>query len=219
MNSIIGWLIDWLIEGVLMIHGLFSSYDKPFVLENGFMKALFSPSSGLLEAITDASGVTHQVRLEFKRYETSRSGAYLFWPFGVADMAPHQHGVRLLDGAIYTEIQVVLPRIMRHVVRLFKSSSDLGRSLHVENTHNLMMEHNIEPVMRLSTDIKNNLEFHTDSNGFQMVPRRTGLDLPMQANYFPATTMAFLQVRDAENPSIFSSIDRLIDWLINWLLI
>ncbi|OQV21401.1 Alpha-mannosidase 2x [Hypsibius exemplaris] len=173
------------------------SYDKPFLMENQYMKAAFSPATGLLQTITDSHGEIHPVQLEFKRYETMKSGAYLFWPYATADMTPYHHHTRFLDGPLYSELQVVLPGILRHTVRLFKSACDLGQSLHIENIHNLMLEQNLEAVMRFSTGIKNNFVFHTDSNGFQMVRRRASPDLPMQANYFPATTMTFLQDQQA----------------------
>ena len=168
-------------------------YAEPIVLQNDQYLLVFSASTGLLPSINDAAGQTHAVRLEFKRYTTTRSGAYLFWPNGVGDIVKYPHYIRLLEGPLYSELHVVVPGLMRHVVRLFNSSTTLDHFILIENTHDFSSEDNMEAVMRLTTDIGNNMTFFTDSNGFQMVRRRTSQELPLQANYFPATTMAFLQ--------------------------
>ncbi|GAU96295.1 hypothetical protein RvY_07759 [Ramazzottius varieornatus] len=171
-------------------------YDEPIILQNEQYTVTFSPSTGLMESVRDADGNLHPIRLELKRYSGggSRSGAYLFWPDVISDIVKYPHYIRVLKGQLFCEIHVIVPGLMRHVVRLFNSSSStLDQFIQIENTHDFSSETNIEAVMRFTTDIRNNMTFFTDSNGFQVVRRKVSHDLPMQANYFPASTMAFLQ--------------------------
>ena len=48
--------------------------------------------------------------------------------------------------------------------------------------------------MRLSTGLASGDEFFTDLNGFQMIRRKRMLEkLPLQANYYPIPSMAYIQ--------------------------
>ena len=48
--------------------------------------------------------------------------------------------------------------------------------------------------MRLSTGLASGDEFFTDLNGFQMIKRKRMLEkLPLQANYYPVPSMAYIQ--------------------------
>ena len=48
--------------------------------------------------------------------------------------------------------------------------------------------------MRLSTGLASGDEFFTDLNGFQMIKRTRRLEkLPLQANYYPVASMAYIQ--------------------------
>ena len=114
---------------------------------------------------------------------------------GVGDMKPYPYTVRVLEGSLFSEIQTITDAVVL-IVRLYNSTSDLGKSLELElitEMDKLAHGNNAELFLRLSTDVRNNLTFHTDSNGFQIVERRVSHALPMAANYYPATSMAFLQ--------------------------
>ncbi|XP_055353535.1 alpha-mannosidase 2x-like [Paramacrobiotus metropolitanus] len=171
-----------------------TDFSKNIILSNELISAEFSPANGLLETITDLStGIRRAVRMEFKRYETTQSGAYVFIPNGIADLLPYPHSVRLFEGAIYSEIHITLAGVLCQVVRVYHVNQDLGKYLDVNMVDNLAAHRNLEAVIRFTTDLHNNLTFFTDANGFQMVKRRASHDLPMQANYYPATNMAFMQ--------------------------
>lgn len=47
--------------------------------------------------------------------------------------------------------------------------------------------------MRLSTDIKSDDIFYTDLNGFQIQPRRFYQKLPLQGNFYPISSQAYIQ--------------------------
>jgi alpha-mannosidase II len=53
---------------------------------------------------------------------------------------------------------------------------------------------NSEIAMRLTTDMKTGDHFATDLNGFQMIKRKRLDKLPIQANYYPIPSMAYIQV-------------------------
>lgn len=47
--------------------------------------------------------------------------------------------------------------------------------------------------MRLSTSINSSSEFFTDLNGYQILRRKKFKKLPLQANYYPIPTAAYLE--------------------------
>jgi len=55
-----------------------------------------------------------------------------------------------------------------------------------------------EIVARFSTDIDNGLSFHTDSNGYQYMPREIKWNEEIQGNYYPIVYGAFINDRDAQ---------------------
>ena len=52
---------------------------------------------------------------------------------------------------------------------------------------------NQELVMRINTDLNTKDLFFTDLNGFQMIKRKRFSKLPLQANYYPIPSMAYIQ--------------------------
>ena len=58
---------------------------------------------------------------------------------------------------------------------------------------NLIKERNYEIAMRLNTNIKNDNTMYTDLNGFNMIKRITYSKLPLQANYYPIPTQAYIE--------------------------
>ncbi|XP_055341895.1 alpha-mannosidase 2-like [Paramacrobiotus metropolitanus] len=155
--------------------------------------AHFSPETGLLEAVTLKDGRQRTVTQEFKRYETQSSGAYLFIPNGIADIHPYPRTVRVIEGPLFTEVQSIGSKNILHVTRIYNTTADHGRIMEMETITELTSLPNSEIVLRISSDVRSNMTFYTDSNGFQMIRRSVSHDVPMAANFYPATTMAYLQ--------------------------
>ncbi|KAK0679652.1 MA2A1 mannosidase, partial [Pygoscelis papua] len=169
------------------------------ILENSYMKLWFSGMSGLLEKInTKDDGKNHQMKVEFAWYGTTsnrdKSGAYLFLPDG--DAKPYIFTdppiIRVAHGRIFSEVVCFFHHVT-HTMRLYKVQGLEGQSLEVSNIVDIRGEYNRELAMRISSDINSQNRFYTDLNGYQIQPRLTMSKLPLQANIYPMTTMAYIQ--------------------------
>jgi alpha-mannosidase II len=69
-----------------------------------------------------------------------------------------------------------------------------GTGLQIDNEVDIRHFDNSEIAMRLTTDLKSGDEFVTDLNGFQMIKRKRLEKIPLQANYYPIPSMAYIQV-------------------------
>ncbi|EDO40866.1 predicted protein [Nematostella vectensis] len=174
--------------------------SEVLTMNNHLISAEFDSTTGMLKSITTkADGSRVNVDLEFMTYGTKsygdRSGAYLFLPDGPAKphTVPAHTTVFFTSGKVMQEVRVVLPNVV-HVVRLYRTDGPEGHSLDIQNTVDVRSMNNKEFVMRLRTDIQNkNREFYSDLNGFSYQRRRTLDKLPIQANFYPMPTMAFLE--------------------------
>ncbi|XP_062582673.1 alpha-mannosidase 2x-like, partial [Saccostrea cucullata] len=170
-----------------------------FSLENLFLKATFSGTSGLLRTVTTKStGDTHRSEVSFQTYGArsgkERSGAYLFLPDGPAKPVRVSHPViRVVSGPIVSEVSVFISHV-QHVIRLHNTTGLDGRSLDVFNLVDIRNEVNYELSMKIVTDVQNSeQELYTDLNGFQMIKRKTFDKLPIQANVYPMPAMAYIE--------------------------
>uniref|UniRef100_A0A4W3KD59 mannosyl-oligosaccharide 1,3-1,6-alpha-mannosidase n=1 Tax=Callorhinchus milii TaxID=7868 RepID=A0A4W3KD59_CALMI len=140
----------------------------------------------------------HQINIQFMWYGTTsnrdKSGAYLFLPDGEAKpyFSSKPPILRITRGPIFSEI-VCIYEHFTHSVRLNNVQGIDGLSMEVSNIVDITREQNREMVMRLVTDINSQNQFYTDLNDFQIQPRQTLSKLPLQANFYPLTTTAYIQ--------------------------
>ncbi|XP_068944256.1 alpha-mannosidase 2 [Petaurus breviceps papuanus] len=167
-------------------------------IENSYIKLDFS-GSGLMERMTNKEdGKIHEVKVEFTWYGTrngrDKSGAYLFLPDGEAKpyISADPPFIRVTLGRIYSEVTCLFPNL-KHNVRLYNVQGIEGQSVEVANILDIRGEYNREIAMRISSDINSHKRFYTDLNGYQIQPRLTMSKLPLQANVYPMTTMAYIQ--------------------------
>ncbi len=75
-----------------------------------------------------------------------------------------------------------------------------GTGLLIDNLVDWRESNNQELAMRLDTDLRGEDNFFTDLNGFQMIRRKRTLQskLPLQANFYPMPSMAYLQGEDGD---------------------
>uniref|UniRef100_A0A8D2NFB1 mannosyl-oligosaccharide 1,3-1,6-alpha-mannosidase n=1 Tax=Zonotrichia albicollis TaxID=44394 RepID=A0A8D2NFB1_ZONAL len=143
-------------------------------------------------------GKSNQMKVEFAWYGTTsnrdKSGAYLFLPDG--DAKPYiftdPPTIRVAHGTIFSEVVCFFHHVT-HTMRLYKVQGLEGQSLEVSNIVDIRGEYNRELAMRISSDINSQNRFYTDLNGYQIQPRQTMSKLPIQANIYPMTTMAYIQ--------------------------
>ncbi|XP_061232614.1 alpha-mannosidase 2x isoform X5 [Neopsephotus bourkii] len=172
-------------------------------LQNQHLRACFSGRSGLLQSIRRAGEEReHRVSSEFLVYGTraskDKSGAYLFLPDGEAKpYAPSDLPVvRVTEGPLFSEVTSYYQHVQT-VVRLYNAPGVEGLSLDVSCLVDIRDQINVELALRFSTDIDSGDTFFTDLNGFQIQPRRYRRKLPLQANFYPMPTMAYIQDRQS----------------------
>ncbi|XP_012875838.1 PREDICTED: alpha-mannosidase 2 [Dipodomys ordii] len=187
-------------NGIFNLKNMANAMDS-ISLENFFI-ALWFDGYGLMKRMrTKDDGKDHEIRVQFFWYGTTnkrdKSGAYLFLPDGKAQpyVSLHPPLVRVTYGMIYSELTCYFDHVA-HTVRLYNVQGIEGQSVEVSNIVDIRDVHNREIVMRISSKINNQNRFYTDLNGYQIQPRRTMDKLPLQANVYPMTTMAYIQDAD-----------------------
>eukprot|EP00095_Tigriopus_kingsejongensis_P010888 maker-scaffold1216_size55193-snap-gene-0.9 protein:Tk10888 transcript:maker-scaffold1216_size55193-snap-gene-0.9-mRNA-1 annotation:"alpha-mannosidase 2" len=169
----------------------------PFDMQNGYVKADFD-SDGILQSITSVDDkLKTEVKLEFVIYGTrksgDKSGAYLFMPDGPAQILKIETPiVRIVQGKLISYVEVFLP-FCKHIAILKSSPGEDGTGIQIENHIDIQRYNNFEIAMRLSSSIKSEDEFFTDLNGFQMMRRKRMSKIPLQANYYPIASMAYIE--------------------------
>ncbi|XP_043920205.1 alpha-mannosidase 2 [Protopterus annectens] len=168
-------------------------------IQNPQMKVWFSEKSGLMEKIkTKDDEKEHEVKVEFMWYGTTtsrdKSGAYLFLPDGEAKpyVISEVPVIRVTHGRIFSEVTCFYEHVT-HTLRLYNVPGLEMQSLEIVNIVDITKEYNHELAMRITSNVKSQNRFFTDLNGFQIQPRRTLAKLPLQANFYPLTTMAYIQ--------------------------
>ncbi|XP_045693944.1 alpha-mannosidase 2 isoform X2 [Phyllostomus hastatus] len=188
-------------KGIFNIKSI-KSTEEAITVENSFIKLRFGQSGLMEEMISKEDGKRHEVRVQFSWYGTTskkdKSGAYLFLPDGEAKPYVYttQPLVRVQRGRFYSDVTCFFEHVT-HSVRLYNIQGIEGQSVEVSNIVDIRKEHNREIAMRISSNINSQNRFYTDLNGYQIQPRMTMSKLPLQANVYPMTTMAYIQ--DAEH--------------------
>uniref|UniRef100_A0A674DSV5 mannosyl-oligosaccharide 1,3-1,6-alpha-mannosidase n=1 Tax=Salmo trutta TaxID=8032 RepID=A0A674DSV5_SALTR len=139
-----------------------------------------------------------KVQIQFVTYGTrsskDKSGAYLFLPDGKAKPYSQKEPpvVRVVEGPLFSEV-VSLYQHFQQTICIHNVPGVDGLSLDVTTMVDIREQSNKELAMRLVTDIQSDDTFYTDLNGFQMQPRRRLLKLPLQANFYPMPSQAYIQ--------------------------
>ncbi|CAN7986728.1 unnamed protein product, partial [Ixodes hexagonus] len=178
-----------------------SPASETIELETPYLKASFSHQTGLLTSIKlTESGIGNQLNLTFSAYRSLEfhSGAYLFQPDAshpFVNVTGRFPIIRVVRGAITSEVMVAYPKIIVHIFRVYHVESALGGGLEMITLFDLLRheEMNVELFMKLDTNIDSDRTFFTDASGFQMMRRVTNAELPIEANYYPITSSAYLE--------------------------
>ncbi|KAF7702200.1 alpha-mannosidase 2x [Silurus meridionalis] len=173
--------------------------SQPFYIQTRSLTLGFSGTSGLLESIRRKDDPQEvRVQIQFLTYGTraskDKSGAYLFLPDGIATpyIQKEPPTVRVVEGPLFSEV-VTYYQHFQQTIRIHNVPGIDGLSLDITTLVDIRDQNNKELAMRLVTDIQSEDKFYTDLNGFQIQPRRYFQKIPLQANFYPMPTMAYIQ--------------------------
>ncbi|XP_058811986.1 alpha-mannosidase 2 [Topomyia yanbarensis] len=147
-------------------------------------------ASGLLKSLSIESH-TVPVHLDFLRYgmrfESGKSGAYLFHPDGPATrLRLGDPVVLIVKGSLEASVTTGLPFAVHQTILR-------GDAVEIRNLVDIGEQENTEIVMRVSTNINSGEYYYTDLNGMQMIKRKRFNKLPLQAQYYPVPSAMFIQ--------------------------
>lgn len=181
-------------------------------LENSVLKLLISRNTGLLRQIFRKDIMRRNVvEIQFGAYQSAQrhSGAYLFMPDYESPEKTVLNNNNLEDdhiiivsGPVVTEITTMYLPFLVHTVRIYNIEDPiLSKAVLIETDVDFQdppKNRETELFMRIQTDIQNGdlPEFYTDQNGFQYQKRVKLEKLGIEGNYYPITTMAWLQDND-----------------------
>lgn len=182
------------------------TFEKPdnsdVTFESQNLRVIFSYSGHLKSIYLKEAGLLKSLDIDFLTYHSwmYRSGAYLFNPdtkaMSIRNQTKHFPLLAVIRGPLMSELNIVYHNFLKFSVRLYDfESSSAALQLEINSDVSQMFE-DTELIMRIKSDIKNSGLFFTDSNGFQMLKRKYVPDLPIQGNYYPATSAVFIEDDD-----------------------
>ncbi|CAH9111087.1 unnamed protein product [Cuscuta europaea] len=186
------------------------------IISNRHQTLTFSMKEGLLQRVSHTNG-RHNVVIgeEISMYSSTESGAYLFKPNGDAQPIFVAGGSMVISAGHLVQEAYSFPKTqwdkapISHSTRIYDygggdSSSIQGNVIEKEYHVELLGSdfNNKELIARYRTDIDNQRVFYSDLNGFQMSRRETYDKIPVQGNYYPMPSLAFMQGPDGRRFSV-----------------
>lgn len=178
-------------------------------LENHKFKLLFDGTTGFLKVISRKEvKKAIQCSIQFSAYRSAQyhSGAYLFMPDpndseekDVLQQYRNKFSLIIITGLVSSEISVIYGPFLVHSVRIYHiEDSYLANGIYIENEVDFETppkNRETELFMRVISGVQNGdpPEMYTDLNGFQMQKRIKVERIGIEGNYFPITTMAYIQ--------------------------
>jgi alpha-mannosidase II len=148
---------------------------------------------------------------EIAMYTSSGSGAYLFRPSGNASPVVQPGGLVLVSQGPLMEEVFSVPKFHTHPPLVRSARLYAGKTVqaaaaefeyYVDFARNEFNDR--ELITRFKTELNNNRLFYTDLNGFQTMRRETYSKIPLQGNYYPMPSLAFLQCPGGRRFSLHS---------------
>ncbi|KAK7381345.1 hypothetical protein VNO78_33973 [Psophocarpus tetragonolobus] len=181
-------------------------------IENQHQKLTFDVKSGLLQKVIPKNSSPNIVNEEIGMYSSS-GGAYLFKPNGEAQPIIEEGGLLLVsEGPLMQEVYSY-PRTawekapVSHSTRIYSGESTVQGFVIEKEYHVELLGRDFndrELIVRYKTDIDNKKIFYSDLNGFQMSRRETYDKIPLQGNYYPMPSLAFIQGLNGQRFSVHS---------------
>lgn len=173
----------------------------------------FDIKTGNLKQISDKDGSQTVVNEEIGMYSSWGSGAYLFKPVGEAQSVIQVGGqLVILEGPLvlesYSHPKTIWEKTpISHSTRIYNGENTL-QQFHIEKEYHVELLgpafNDKELIVRYKTDVDSKGVFYSDLNGFQMSRREIYSKIPLQGNYYPMPSLAFLQGPDGRRFSVHS---------------
>lgn len=180
-------------------------------IQNRHQTLNFDVRNGCLQKISFKNGSQNVVGEEISMYSSYGSGAYLFKPNGDAQSIIEAGGQMVItEGPLMQEV-FSYPRTaweqtpIAHSTRLYNGDNTIQELLIEKEYHVELLGQDFndkELIVRYKTDIDNKKIFHSDLNGFQMSRRETYDKIPLQGNYYPMPSLAFMQGSNGQRFSV-----------------
>ncbi|KAI3793966.1 hypothetical protein L1987_36590 [Smallanthus sonchifolius] len=170
-------------------------------IRNRYQALTFDSKFGLLQKATETKGGTQNlIDVELAMYTSPESGAYLFKPNGDATpITETGSDIVVSEGFLVQEV-FSIPKTgwakspVSHSTRVYNCEGSVQEFLIENEYHVELIGHEFndkELVVRYKTDIDNKRIFYSDLNGFRR--KETYDKIPLQGNYYPMPSLAFMQ--------------------------
>nr|DAD31066.1 TPA_asm: hypothetical protein HUJ06_009917 [Nelumbo nucifera] len=179
-------------------------------IQNRHQILTFDVKLGLLQKISYADRSQTVVGEEIGMYSSS-GGAYIFRPNGEAQPICQAGGqVVISEGHLMQEFYSY-PKTtwdkapISHSTRVYDGESTIQEFVIEKEYHVELLGSNFndkELIVRFRTDLDNKRVFYSDLNGFQMSRRETCDKIPLQGNYYPMPSLAFMQDSSGQRFSV-----------------
>ncbi|KAL6139663.1 hypothetical protein ACLB2K_057965 [Fragaria x ananassa] len=182
-------------------------------IQNRHQTLTFDVNHGLLQKISYKTGTQNVVGEEIAMYSSWGSGAYLFKPDGDALPIIAAGGQMVIsEGPLVQEVYSYPSTQwekspISHSTRLYNGENTVQEFLIEKEYHVELLDQQFndkELIVRYKTDIDNKRVFFSDLNGFQMSRRETYDKIPLQGNYYPMPSLAFMQGSNGQRFSVHS---------------
>lgn len=180
-------------------------------ISNQHQTLIFNVSCGQLQKISREDGHITVIEEELGMYSSTGSGAYLFKPNGNAEPIGLTGGqIVVAEGHLVREV-FSNPRTswektpVSHSTRVYNCESSIQEFVVEKEYHVELIGHDFndkELIARYKTNVDNNRIFYSDLNGFQMSRRETYDKIPLQGNYYPMPSLAFMVGSNGERFSV-----------------
>ncbi|KAL5974268.1 Alpha-mannosidase 2x [Asimina triloba] len=171
-------------------------------IKNHHTKLVFDIKTGLLQKAIHKDGSQTIVEEEIGIYSSSGSGAYLFKPVGDAQPIVREGGKLVLSEGPLVQECYSYPKTewqktpISQSTRIYSGEKSIQEFVIEKEYHVELIGwefNDKEIIARYKTDVSNKRVFYSDLNGFQMSRRETYDKIPLQGNYYPMPSLAFLQ--------------------------
>lgn len=180
-------------------------------MHNQHQTLTFGVGHGLLLKSKNNGGRETFVNEEIRMYSSTGSGAYLFLPNGEAVPIIGDGGIMVISEGHLVQEVYSYPKTdwdkspVSHSTRIYNGDNTIQEHMIEKEYHVELLGHDFndrELIARYRTDVDNKRIFYSDLNGFQMSRRETYDKIPLQGNYYPMPSLAFIQGSNGQRFSV-----------------